>query len=152
MQYEDDIEKLISAGFSRRKSSSASIHNPMIKDTSTRRVLVMGGRRVGKSSIISQFIQEKLPQCNKPTVQKMHQVSLRINNRILILNIEEICEEFACDFPAMLKLSLDAADAVIIVYAGDDLDTFKKYIFNYFCINTSPAHPCTPFFLVAKQL
>ena len=73
MECEDDIERLISAGFSRRRSSTANVSLSTMKETTTYRVLVMGGRMVGKTSIISKFMQNKVPQNYKSTLQEMHQ-------------------------------------------------------------------------------
>ena len=125
MECEDDIERLISAGFSSRRSSTTSFSLPSVKKTTAYRVLVMGDRMVGKTAIISQFMQDNLPPSYKATVQEMHQRDFKIKNRSVTLNIEDTGGSFAADFPAMFEMSLTAADAVILVYAIDDWDTFE---------------------------
>ena len=72
MEFEDDIEWLVSSGFSRQRSSTTSVSLSLMKKTTVYRVLVMGGRMVGKTAIISQFMQDKFPQSFKTTVQEMH--------------------------------------------------------------------------------
>ena len=126
MEFEDDIERLVSSGFSRRRSSTTSVSLSLMKKTTAYRVLVMGGRMVGKTAIISQLMQDKFPQSFKTTVQEMHQRVFKIKNRNVILNIEDTGGSFATEFPAMFEMSLTAADAVILVYAVDDWDTFEE--------------------------
>ena len=112
-----DIEKLISAGNVRRESYSDGFLKPLMKkDMATCRVLVMGGSKVGKSSLIAQLLQEKIPPQNKSTFHKMHQTIIRNHNKDFIPNIEEISRTFASDFPVMFELSVAATDALVLVY------------------------------------
>ena len=87
MECEDDIERPISAGFRRRRSSTTNDSLSTMKESTAYRVLVMGGRMVGKTAIISQLMQDKFPQSYKTTVQEMHQRVFKIKNRNVILNI-----------------------------------------------------------------
>ena len=78
MEYEDDIELLISAGFTRRRSSTSIVSLSLMKETRAYRELVIGGKMVGKTAIISQFMKDKFPQSYKSTIQEMQQRDFKI--------------------------------------------------------------------------
>ena len=65
MEYEDDIELLIPAGFTRRRSSKSIVSLSLMKETRAYRVLVIGGKMVGKTAIISHVMKNKFPQSYK---------------------------------------------------------------------------------------
>ena len=90
-----------------------------------RRILVMGGSKVGKSNLIAKLLQQKIPK-SQSNFQEMHQTMIRNDKKDFILNIEEISGTFASDFPVMFELSVSAADAVIMIYAVDDWESFEQ--------------------------
>ena len=103
MECEDDIERLTSAGFSSRRSSTTIFSLSSVKKTTAYRVLVMGDRMVGKTAIISQFMQDKFHPCYKSTIQEMHQRDFKIKNRNVTLNIEDTGGSFAQIFQPCLS-------------------------------------------------
>ena len=145
MEFQDDLDLLASAGFSRRRSSALSLplspfssdgvggkrksldrRRGMMQEVSVYRVLMMGGNKVGKTSIISQFLYDKFQSGYKPTLEEMYKGDFEIGNRKVSLNIEDMGGSFAFDFPAMVEVSLSSADAVILVYAVDDQESFEQ--------------------------
>ena len=122
----DNIERLVSAGYSRRKSCPGLLKHPIIKERKPCRVLLMGSEKVGKSSLIAQLQDEKSPQRYQPILKSMHQVVLTSINGGIILNIEEISGSYAFNFPAVFELSVALADAVVLVYAVDEWKSFNE--------------------------
>ena len=145
-EYEDDLERLAASGLSRRRSStvapslnlcqgnvekrgsvdSTSSEGFLSRGRSNYRLLVMGANRVGKTSIISQFLYDQFNSWYKPTVEEMYRGEFEIGPRKLFLDIEDTSGSFACDFPAMVEVSLNAADAVLLVFAVNDKESFEQ--------------------------
>ena len=148
-EFEDDLERLAAAGLSRRRSSTVAPPLRLAGHSSKRssvssgsgssegaglggktnyRVLVLGAAKVGKTSIISQFLYDQLPARYKPTVEEMYRGEFEIKKARLALDIEDTSGNFASDFPAMVGISLAAADAVVLVFSLDDKESFEKVV------------------------
>ena len=144
-EFEDNMDRLASAGLSRRRSSAIGLplFSPTTKgvgdkrdsvdsggsaglDVSMYRVLVMGASKVGKTAIISQFLYDQFPLGYKPTLEEMYKGDFELGNTKLSLHIEDTSGTFAYDFPTMAEVSLSSADVVLLVYAVDDCETFEQ--------------------------
>ena len=53
------------------------------------------------------------------------------------LDIEDTSGTFACDFPAMVEVSLGHADAVLLVFAVDDRESFEQVMRIYLSLHHS---------------
>ena len=80
--------------------------------------MVMGGARVGKTALISQFMCWGFSARYRPTVEDMHSVELDCNGLDLRLDILDTGGSYA--FPAMRALAIKGADGFILVCAADD--------------------------------
>ena len=133
-QFDDNIDRLASAGFSRRRSSAACLplFTPLppsrcsLGEVTQYRVLVLGPSKVGKTAIISQFLYDQFQPGYKPTVEEMYKVDLEVGSVKLSLNIEDTSGTFAYDFPSIAKVSLSSADDVLLVFSVDDEDSFHN--------------------------
>ena len=67
-----------------------------------------------------QLLGEEFNTKYKPTIQEMYQRSFLMNEKSLILEIEDTSGMFAFDFPAMFGISLRSADVVLLVFSVDD--------------------------------
>jgi len=90
------------------------------------RVVVLGGSMVGKTSIISQFLYDTFIGIYKETVDEMYHGEFDVGGCDLSLNIQDTGGSYVDEFPAMIGVSLQSADAVILVYAVDDRDSFEE--------------------------
>ena len=149
-EFDDDLDRLAASGLSRRRSStvapslklslsssekrgsvdsggwSGSDGGGLLTATKTSyRVLVMGASRVGKTSIISQFLYDQFQSRYKATVEEMYRGEFEVGNVKLSLDIEDTSGTFACDFPAMVEVSLSSADAVLLVFSVVDAESFE---------------------------
>ncbi|XP_055693416.1 ras-related protein Rap-1b [Lutzomyia longipalpis] len=86
------------------------------------KIVVMGAAKVGKSSLINQFLYNKYTPKYKRTVEEMHQGNFSVAGVGLTLDILDTSG--ANEFPAMRALSIQSADAFILVYDVTDANTF----------------------------
>ncbi|XP_055536298.1 ras-related protein Rap-2a-like [Wyeomyia smithii] len=89
------------------------------------RVTMMGAARVGKSSIISQFLYEKYLSRYKQTIEEMHRGEYELpDGSCLTLDILDTSGSY--QFPAMRALSINTSGAFLLVYAVDDEETWHE--------------------------
>lgn len=88
------------------------------------KIVVMGAAKVGKSSIISQFLYGTFSSKYKRTVEEMHHGEFNVAGVHLTLDILDTSGAY--EFPAMRALSISSADAFILVYDVTDASTFEE--------------------------
>ncbi|XP_049819481.1 ras-related protein Rap-2a isoform X2 [Aethina tumida] len=88
------------------------------------KIVVMGAAKVGKSSIITQFLYGTFSPKYKRTVEEMHHGDFNVNGVHLTLDILDTSGAY--EFPAMRALSISSADAFILVYDVTDSSTFEE--------------------------
>ncbi|XP_050723666.1 ras-related protein Rap-2b-like [Eriocheir sinensis] len=81
-------------------------------------VTLMGGARVGKSTIVSQFLYDKIITNYKPTVEEFHRGEYEIEGETLILDLLDTSGSH--QFPAMRALAIRQSNAFLLVYAIDN--------------------------------
>lgn len=90
------------------------------------KIVVMGSAKVGKSSIIMQFLYNTFSPKYKRTVEEMHRGDFNVSGIQLTLDILDTSGSY--DFPAMRELSIKSADAFILVYDVNDETTFTEVV------------------------
>ncbi|XP_037789058.1 ras-related protein Rap1-like isoform X2 [Penaeus monodon] len=88
------------------------------------RVVVMGAAKVGKTAIINQFLYDSFTPKYTRTVEEMHHGEYEVSGMSLTLDILDTSGSY--EFPAMRELSVNQADAFILVYAITDADSFQE--------------------------
>lgn len=88
------------------------------------KIVVLGGAKVGKSSIISQFLYGNFTTKYKRTVEEMHREEFNVNGVRLTLEILDTAGSL--EFPAMRALSISSGDAFILVYSVIDPKSFEE--------------------------
>ncbi|ALC49920.1 CG13375 [Drosophila busckii] len=88
------------------------------------KIVVMGSAKVGKTSIITQFLYNTFTTKYKRTIEEMHQGNFSIAGVSLTLDILDTAGSY--EFPAMRALSISSADAFILVYDVTDAATFEE--------------------------
>jgi len=84
----------------------------------------MGAARVGKSSLITQFLYGKFSSKYKRTVEEMHHGQFTVDGVKIDLDILDTSGAY--EFPAMRALSISSADAFVLVYSVTDPETFQQ--------------------------
>lgn len=91
------------------------------------RIAVMGVARVGKSSLIHQFLYGEVPRQYSATVEELHRQDYGSASRGRHrLTLELLDTSGTFEFPAMLNLAMATAHAFILVFAIDDLESFEQ--------------------------
>lgn len=90
---------------------------------SKHKVVVMGAAKVGKTSLISQFLYGTFSEKYKRTIEEMHHAEFSVTGVHLTLDILDTSGSY--EFPAMRALSISSADAFILVYSVVDASTFE---------------------------
>ncbi|XP_055599313.1 GTP-binding protein Di-Ras2 [Uranotaenia lowii] len=88
------------------------------------KIVVMGSAKVGKSSIITQFLYSTFSPKYKRTVEEMHHGHFSVGGVNLTLDILDTSGSY--EFPAMRALSISSADAFILVYDVTDSISFEE--------------------------
>ncbi|XP_071536287.1 ras-related protein Rap-1b-like isoform X2 [Panulirus ornatus] len=88
------------------------------------RVVVMGAAKVGKTAIINQFLYDSFTPKYTRTVEEMHHGEYEVSGMSLTLDILDTSGSY--EFPAMRELSVNTADAFILVYSVTDADSFEE--------------------------
>ena len=88
------------------------------------RIVIMGAAGVGKTSIITQFLYQQFVAEYKATVEEMYTEEYLINGLAVTLDFLDTSGSY--EFPAMRKLSIDTADAFILVYSVDDETSYEE--------------------------
>ncbi|XP_055619751.1 GTP-binding protein Di-Ras2 [Toxorhynchites rutilus septentrionalis] len=88
------------------------------------KIVVMGAAKVGKSSLITQFLYSTFSPKYKRTVEEMHHGHFSVGGVNLTLDILDTSGSY--EFPAMRALSISSADAFILVYDISDSVTFEE--------------------------
>lgn len=91
------------------------------------RIVMMGSAKVGKSSIISQFLYDKYLTRYRETVEELHRGEYELpDGASLTLDILDTSGAF--QFPAMRALSISTGGAFILVYAVDNEETWNEVV------------------------
>ncbi|XP_026479998.1 GTP-binding protein Rhes [Ctenocephalides felis] len=85
----------------------------------THRIVLLGAAKVGKSSIVSQFLYDKTPARYKETVEEMHRGEYSLPHGDT-LTLDILDTSGAMQFPAMRRLSIAQAGAFMLVYSLDN--------------------------------
>lgn len=103
--------------------SQKSEYSPLRKEQ--RRVVVMGSAKVGKTSIITQFLYDKYSTKYRETVEELHRGEYELpDGASLTLDILDTSGAFP--FPAMRALSISTGGAFLLVYSINDEETWKE--------------------------
>lgn len=101
-------------------SSSGNLTNNAVRH----KIVVLGAAKVGKSSLISQFLYNTFSPKYKRTIEEMHHGDFNVSGVRLTLDILDTSGAY--EFPAMRTLSMQSADAFILVYDITDANSFTE--------------------------
>lgn len=88
------------------------------------RIVFMGAAKVGKSSIVSQFLFDKFENRYRATVEDLYRGEYEVDGVDLTLDILDTSGAY--EFPAMRKLSISSGDAFVLVFSVDDESSFEE--------------------------
>lgn len=106
----------------RRQSKNDNSH---IKFKEQRRIVVLGAAKVGKSSIIQQFLYDQFSKRYSRTIEDLYVAEYNLSSGAS-LTLEILDTTGSYQFPAMRALSISNGNAFLLVYSLDDEDSWKQ--------------------------
>ena len=89
------------------------------------RVVVLGSECVGKTSLVSRFVNGEFPERHVPTVHSLYERSVNVRRGFsAFLEIQDTAGLY--DFPAMQRLAISQGDAFVLVYSVRDGSSLEK--------------------------
>ena len=108
-------------------SSRSSREGSNLTDAkSNYRILILGAKRVGKTSIVRQFLYDKFSTVYTETMDDMYRGEFEIHGRPVSFDIQDVSGSYVYEFPAMKSVSLASADAFIIVFSMDSSESWEE--------------------------
>ncbi|XP_018612802.2 GTP-binding protein Rhes-like [Scleropages formosus] len=99
-------------------------HLGSVKPKNCRRIVVLGARRVGKTSILRRFLRDGFEERYEPTAEDFHRKLYQIRGETYQLDILDASGER--DFPAKRRLSILTGDIFLLVFSMDDRDSLDE--------------------------
>ncbi|XP_060577669.1 GTP-binding protein Rhes-like isoform X2 [Ruditapes philippinarum] len=93
-------------------------------DENCRRLVVLGSSKVGKTSIVSRFLNNKYDETYTPTIEDFHRKIYKIRGEAYRLDILDTSGNHP--FPAMRRLSFITGDLFILVYCISNRESFEE--------------------------
>lgn len=87
-------------------------------------VAVFGDSGVGKTSLINHLVGIKFNPEHVPTIEDFHVKHIAFKNKTCELQIIDTSGTY--EFPAMRRVDMEKADALVLVYSMDRPESFKK--------------------------
>ena len=87
-------------------------------------VVVFGEARTGKSSLIKTFIGEGFTDDYEPTIEDFYTKQIVYNDKNYQVDIIDTCGSE--NFPAMRRVDINKADAILLVYSLDNPRSFER--------------------------
>uniref|UniRef100_A0A8C6KM30 Dexamethasone-induced Ras-related protein 1-like n=1 Tax=Nothobranchius furzeri TaxID=105023 RepID=A0A8C6KM30_NOTFU len=106
------------------KKMSQSENEFDIPDKNCHRMVILGSTKVGKTAIISRFLNERFDDQYTPTIEDFHRKFYSIRGDVYQLDILDTSGNHP--FPAMRRLSILTGDVFILVFSLDNRDSFQE--------------------------
>ena len=103
--------------------------NEPIEETLPIKLVVLGKSLVGKSALTQRFISDKFPTEHDTTVEDQYKTVITVNDTSCELEILDTAGQD--DYQTMLDTWIDFGNCFLLVYAIDDMDSFKQIKFKY---------------------
>ncbi|XP_018618714.1 dexamethasone-induced Ras-related protein 1-like [Scleropages formosus] len=88
------------------------------------RMVILGSTKVGKTAIISRFLNERFEEQYTPTIEDFHRKFYSIRGDVYQLDILDTSGNHP--FPAMRRLSILTGDVFILVFSLDNRESFQE--------------------------
>ncbi|XP_048847863.1 dexamethasone-induced Ras-related protein 1-like [Brienomyrus brachyistius] len=88
------------------------------------RMVILGSTKVGKTAIISRFLNERFEEQYTPTIEDFHRKFYSIKGNVYQLDILDTSGNHP--FPAVRRLSILTGDVFILVFSLDSRESFQE--------------------------
>ncbi|XP_003450075.1 GTP-binding protein Rhes [Oreochromis niloticus] len=123
----DQLAALVLHGQTRhRQISQGHPQDPLYftKPQNSKRIVVLGAPRVGKTSILRRYLRDGFVEEYKPTSEDFLRKLFRIRGETYQIDILDASRER--DFPAKRRLSILTGDIFLLVFSLDDRSSFEE--------------------------
>ena len=107
-------------------SSSGTENNELSVPKSNYRIILLGAKKCGKTSIVQQFLYDKFSDGYKETMDDMYRGEFDIYGRTIGFDIQDVSGGYVYEFPGMRDVSLASADAFILVFSLDSFESWQE--------------------------
>ena len=91
------------------------------------RIMVLGSKGSGKTSIIQQFLYDQFESSYQPTpLENMYYGEFDIHGRSIGFDIQDVSGSYVDEFPPMRKVSFERADAFVLTFALDSYQSWEE--------------------------
>ena len=98
-----------------------------IEGKASYRILVLGAPKTGKTSIVKQFLYDQFSDGHNETMDDMYcgEFEGSFGNQITF-DIQDVGGNYVYNFPSMRTVSINSADAFLLVFSLDDPSSFEE--------------------------
>ena len=90
------------------------------------RIMVLGAKKTGKTSIIQQFLYDKFSSNYRETIDDMYRGEFDIHGKTIGFDIQDVSGGYVYDFPGMRNVSFTSADAFVLVFSLDSAESWQE--------------------------
>ena len=90
------------------------------------RIMVLGASKTGKTSIIQQFLYDQFSSKHEQTIDDMYRGEFEMHERKIVFDIQDVSGSYVYDFPGMRNVSFTSADAFILVFSLESLESWNE--------------------------
>ena len=108
------------------ESSSSTDNSELSLPKSNYRIMILGAKKVGKTSIVRQFLYDKFSDGYKETMDDMYRGEFDIYGKTVGFDIQDVSGQYVYEFPGMRTVSLASADAFVLVFSFDSFESWEE--------------------------
>lgn len=108
------------------ESSSSTDNSDLNIPKSNYRIMILGAKKVGKTSIVQQFLYDKFSEGYKETVDDMYRGEFDIYGKTIGFDIQDVSGRYVYEFPGMRTVSLASTDAFVLVFSFDSFESWEE--------------------------
>ena len=107
-------------------NSSSGASSDLSAGKSNYRIMLLGAKKTGKTSIIRQFLYDKFNPQYRETVDDMYRGEFEIHGQSVGFDIQDVSGGYVYEFPGMRDVSIASADAFLVVFSLDDASSWEE--------------------------
>ena len=135
---------------SKTKASKGRFVRPRSRKRTPRKVLVMGARRVGKTSLIKRFMDKSFDERYTITpIEEIYDMRYKFKCYDLCLQIIDMAGSY--DFPVMRDLNIKESSLIMLLYEVGNASSFEEVKRLYQIVTKVRAERCPPITVVGTK-
>ncbi len=88
---------------------------------------MLGSARVGKTSIVRQFLYDQFVHIHTETMDDMYRGEFEdTSGNVVTFDIQDVGGSYVYEFPSMRSVSMKQADAFVLVFSLNDASSWEE--------------------------